>query len=122
MSTRAPRNALHSGHVALLHPAHKRDYQLRRLSFSILAALGSVVSIPCGHAQIIADPTAPGTQRPTVLTAPNGVPLVNIQTPSAAGVSRNTYRQFDVQQQGAILNNSPHQPLARDRLGAGDPQ
>ena len=45
-------------------------------------------------------------QRPTVLTAPNGVPLVNIQTPSAAGVSRNTYRQFDVQQQGAILNNS----------------
>lgn len=32
--------------------------------------------------------------------------MVNIQTPSAAGVSRNTYQQFDVNQQGAVLNNS----------------
>ncbi len=62
---------------------------------------------PCvSHAQIIADPTAAGNQQPTVLAAPNHVPLVNIQTPSAAGVSRNAYRQFDVPQQGAILNNS----------------
>jgi len=32
--------------------------------------------------------------------------LVNIQNPSAAGVSRNAYRQFDVNGEGAILNNS----------------
>ena len=57
-------------------------------------------------AQIRSDPSAPGNQRPTVLLAPNSVPLVNIQTPSAAGVSRNTYSQFDVQPNGAILNNS----------------
>ncbi len=57
-------------------------------------------------AQIIADPWAPGAQRPTVLLAPNGVPLVNIQTPSAAGVSRNTYSRFDVARPGVILNNS----------------
>lgn len=57
-------------------------------------------------AQIVADPTAPDQQRATVLKAPNHVPLVNIQTPSAAGVSRNTYRQFDVNGEGAILNNS----------------
>ncbi len=58
------------------------------------------------QAQIIADPTAPGQQRPTVLGTPNGAPLVNIQTPSAAGVSRNTYQQLDVRTPGAVLNNS----------------
>ncbi|RFA38785.1 hemagglutinin repeat-containing protein, partial [Alkalilimnicola ehrlichii] len=57
-------------------------------------------------AQITVDPKAPGNQQPTLLQTPNGLPLVNIQTPSAAGVSRNSYRQFDVQQQGAVLNNS----------------
>ncbi|ALV08953.1 hypothetical protein RD2015_4512 [Roseateles depolymerans] len=56
--------------------------------------------------RVIADPSAPGSQRPTVLTAPNGATLVNIQTPSVAGVSRNTYSQFDVGATGVILNNS----------------
>ncbi len=36
----------------------------------------------------------------------NGVPPVNVQTPSAAGVSHNTYGQFDVDEKGATLNNS----------------
>jgi filamentous hemagglutinin len=57
-------------------------------------------------AQIVADPNAPGNQRPTILGTASGLPQVNIQTPSAAGVSRNTYSQFDVSAQGAILNNS----------------
>jgi filamentous hemagglutinin len=90
-----------------------RGSAFRALTFSAWATLavniaGLVMwSAPAmAQGQIVADPNAPANQRPTVLAAPNGVPLVNIQTPSAAGVSRNTYSQFDVQQQGVILNNS----------------
>ncbi|WP_082889751.1 two-partner secretion domain-containing protein [Achromobacter ruhlandii] len=79
---------------------------VRPLRVALALAFGQAVIVPLANAQIVADPSAPGNQRPTVLEAANGVPLVNIQTPSAAGVSRNTYRQFDVDQQGAILNNA----------------
>ncbi|VWC77495.1 hemagglutinin [Burkholderia lata] len=55
------------------------------------------------HAQIV--PT-PGT--PThVIQTPSGLPQVDIAKPSGAGVSVNTYNQFDVRKNGAILNNSP---------------
>lgn len=72
---------------------------------SVAATFAALTSAPL-HAQIVADPNAPGRQRPTILAAPNGVPLVNVRAPSAAGVSRNTYSQFDVNGNGVILNNS----------------
>lgn len=55
---------------------------------------------------ILSDKTASKNQRATVLEAGNGVPVINIQTPSAAGVSRNVYGVFDVTADGVILNNS----------------
>ena len=81
--------------------------RLRPLALAVFGALG-MVSFVAGPAmgQIVADPNAPGRQRPTVVQSANGVTQVNIQTPSAAGVSRNTYSQFDVTANGAILNNS----------------
>ncbi|KAB8046440.1 filamentous hemagglutinin, partial [Janthinobacterium sp. FT14W] len=81
--------------------------KLRPLALAVFGALG-MVSFVAGPAmgQIVADPNAPGRQRPTVVQSANGVTQVNIQTPSAAGVSRNTYSQFDVTANGAILNNS----------------
>jgi filamentous hemagglutinin len=78
----------------------------RALAMAIPLALLALLCAPHTQAQIIADPKAPGNQRPTVLVAPNNVPLVNIQTPSSAGVSRNTYSQFDINSTGVILNNS----------------
>ena len=81
--------------------------QMKQISFAAKLAVGIMTLVmPLANAQIVADPNAPGNQRPTVLGTANGLPQVNIQTPSAAGVSRNTYSQFDVQSNGAILNNS----------------
>jgi filamentous hemagglutinin len=69
------------------------------------ALFGLLVAMP-GQAQIVANPMAPGGMRPTILVAPNGVPVVAIATPSAAGVSRNQFLQFDVSGRGVIVNNS----------------
>ncbi|MEX3949948.1 hemagglutinin repeat-containing protein [Paraburkholderia sp. EG287B] len=55
------------------------------------------------HAQIVPS----GAHAPGVIDTPNGLPQMNVNRPSGAGVSMNSYSQFDVQQRGAILNNSP---------------
>tara|TARA_R110001583_G_scaffold130834_1_gene282553 strand:+ start:49824 stop:55391 length:5568 start_codon:yes stop_codon:yes gene_type:complete len=72
---------------------------------ALILSLGQVSSVLVAGG-IIADPSAAANQRPTILQTANGLPQVNIQTPSAAGVSRNTYSQFDIAPQGAILNNA----------------
>jgi len=65
-----------------------------------VAAFGMLPAL--SDAQIV--PT-PGTSTHVIQT-PNGLPQVNVARPSSAGVSVNTYNQFDVQRAGAILNNS----------------
>ncbi|HHP4690396.1 filamentous hemagglutinin N-terminal domain-containing protein [Acinetobacter baumannii] len=84
--------------------------KLNPLNFAVIGCLGAlVISLPMSSVagtQIIADKGAPTSQQPTILNSANGTTQVNIQTPSAGGVSRNTYTQFDVGQEGAILNNS----------------
>lgn len=78
------------------------------LRLALTGALGlvSLAAVPAWANGIVADPNAPGGQRPNVLESANGTPQVNIAAPSAAGVSRNNYSQFDVDGRGAILNNS----------------
>jgi filamentous hemagglutinin len=52
------------------------------------AALAGLLSASSVQAQIVGAPNVPANLRPTVLVAPNGVPLVNIQTPFAPRASR----------------------------------
>ncbi|CAN7723498.1 filamentous hemagglutinin N-terminal domain-containing protein [Caballeronia sp. LjRoot29] len=76
-------------------------FTLRQIVFSALALLGALPS--WSSAQIISG----GANAPSVIQTQNGLDQVNINRPSGAGVSMNTYNRFDVQPKGAILNNSP---------------
>ena len=76
---------------------------VKGVCFALLLALGAIQPV---QANIVADGSAPGNQQPTIISSANGTPQVNIQTPSAEGVSRNVYSQFDVDNKGVVLNNS----------------
>ncbi len=97
----------------------RRSFRCERMAYKLFgpSLLVSAVSMANGllgagaQAQtvattVIADPTGPATQRPNVFNTGNGVVQVDIRAPSAGGVSRNSYSQFDVGQRGVILNNS----------------
>ncbi|MCV6610114.1 MAG: hemagglutinin repeat-containing protein [Amphritea sp.] len=86
------------------------------LSLSVLMAQGLLVLALPVQADIIADSDAPASQRPTLLRTDNGLPQVNIQTPSASGVSHNKFSSFDVGKEGVILNNA-RVPTATQQAG-----
>ncbi|VVD28098.1 two-partner secretion domain-containing protein [Paraburkholderia dioscoreae] len=101
-----------SGETGSARQAARQTVLRRSLSCLALrhAALGAmtlagalVISTPEAHAQIVPG----GAHAPSVIQTQSGIPQVNVNRPSAAGVSVNTYGQFDVQRPGAILNNSP---------------
>ncbi len=86
------------------YPHRQRICRVTPLAFSLWLASGMVHSVSA--AGIVADHGAPGHQQPTITQTASGIPQVNIQTPSAGGVSHNTYSQFDVGNKGVILNNA----------------
>ena len=95
-SGRAPSSGIRHNHSQII-------CRLGVISLSLWLASGALTVQAAG---IVADKSAPNKQQPTIISTANGTPQVNIQTPSAGGVSRNTYSQFDVGQNGVILNNS----------------
>ncbi len=69
------------GDLDICKPSRLRNVALHPLTLSIaLAFTLGLVFYTTAHAQIVADPSAPGNQRPTILQTGNGLPLVNIQS------------------------------------------
>ncbi|TDN69873.1 hemagglutinin repeat-containing protein [Paraburkholderia sp. BL10I2N1] len=88
--TTSPRSA---GRISL--------FSMRHAVFAALMLFGVAPSLV--NAQV----AAAGAHAPSVAQTANGLQQVNINAPSGAGVSQNTYSQFDVPKAGVILNNSP---------------
>ncbi|WP_119313289.1 filamentous hemagglutinin N-terminal domain-containing protein [Aquitalea magnusonii] len=76
-------------------------WTVRPLVVTMLLSLGQPA-----FAQITADPTAPASQRPTVLNTANGSVQINIQTPTTGGISMNQYSQFNTTTAATVFNNS----------------
>ncbi|CAK7009550.1 hypothetical protein [Saezia sanguinis] len=74
-------NTIYGSQLVKYHPFK----QLGCLALSIAVA---ITPLSTAFAQVVPDPNA-GQYRPGQTSAGNGVPVVNITTPSAAGVSRN---------------------------------
>ncbi|WP_274389595.1 filamentous hemagglutinin N-terminal domain-containing protein [Paraburkholderia tagetis] len=90
-------------HAGSQHTVVRRAlFTLQQIAFAAFAAFALLGAMPI-FAQIVGG----GARAPNVIQTQNGLDQVNINRPSGAGVSVNTYNRFDVQARGAIVNNSP---------------
>ncbi len=93
-----------SVHAAQRIAKEIRLFQLKPLAFAALCMFGLQPVLL--QAAVVADANAQGGNKPLIDVTANGLPMVQITTPSAAGVSRNQYSQFNVDPSGVILNNN----------------
>lgn len=77
---------------------------------ALVASMSLWMPLSTVYAGMVADLGANAANRPVIGVGQNtqkqNVPVINIQTPNASGVSHNIYKEFDVPTQGAVLNNS----------------
>ncbi|MGA4282230.1 hemagglutinin repeat-containing protein, partial [Ralstonia nicotianae] len=78
----------------------------RRRASALTLTAAAALAAPGSNAQSLTpDRSVPGPH-PVVGVAANGTPIVNINAPSAAGVSSNAFTHYNVGQAGVVLNNS----------------
>lgn len=73
---------------------------------SVIINIFLVLNQTITAAELTVDTGAPKGNQAELIKAPNGVPIVNIVTPNSQGLSHNKFSNFNVDQQGLILNNA----------------
>ncbi|WP_458763792.1 two-partner secretion domain-containing protein [Cupriavidus basilensis] len=71
---------------------------------TLLRAL--LLAVPALHASMASAQISAAPGGPAIGATANGVPLVQINTPNAAGVSHNQFQNYNVGANGLVLNNS----------------
>jgi filamentous hemagglutinin len=86
----------------------------------VLSALLLLQPMIANAQSVSASSTGAVANQPHVGAAPNGVPLIDIVTPNAQGLSHNKYDDFNVGTPGLILNNS-NAEVGISNLGGATP-
>lgn len=84
----------------------KRKRMTSRQIVSVIVSIILTLNQTLIAAELTVDANAPKGNQAELLKAPSGVPIVNIVTPNSQGLSHNKFSNFNVDQQGLILNNS----------------
>lgn len=87
------------------------------------ALLAALISSGLGVESALADQPAttviPASGKTNAYISANGVPVVNIDTANASGLSHNRYTRYDVEANGLVLNNGNNSQIARQSQLAG---
>jgi len=84
----------------------QRKYMTNRQVVSVIVSIILTLNQTLIAAELTVDVKAPKSNQAELLKAPSGVPIVNIVTPNSQGLSHNKFSNFNVDQQGLILNNA----------------
>lgn len=85
--------------------------------------IAAVISSGIGIESVLAAPVAttviPVSGKTNAYISANGVPVVNIDTANARGLSHNRYTRYDVEANGLVLNNGNSRQVSRQSQLAG---
>ncbi|MBO9649020.1 MAG: hemagglutinin repeat-containing protein [Variovorax sp.] len=110
-------NAVHAW-VAVAETARGRG-KSSKAARPAAVALAAVLGAGIAHAQAIPSVTVAPGQQTNAYVSGNGVTVVNIANPNAAGLSHNRYQQFNVNASGLVLNNTTTQQISYSSQLAG---